>query len=77
MRPALRSLKSKMDYSEYGGALLLGVNGVTVIAHGRSNAKAIKNAIRTAKDAVSGNVIESIAQRLQTGGSDRGDSLDN
>lgn len=77
MRPALRSLAGKMDYSEYGGALLLGVRGVTVIAHGRSRAKAIKNAIGTAKAAVEGNVTEAIAARLGTGGSERRDSLDN
>ena len=77
MRPALRSLAGKMDYSEYGGALLLGVGGITVIAHGRSKAKAIKNAIGTAKTAVLGNVIEAIAARLVPGGSERRDSLEN
>ena len=39
-----------MDYSEYGGAPLLGVNGGCIVCHGRSNAKAIKNAIRVARD---------------------------
>ncbi len=60
-RPALRALARRMDYSEYGGALLLGVNGVAVIAHGRSRAKAIKNAVRAAKAACDANVVESIA----------------
>ncbi len=46
---ALNKLKKSMDYSEYGGAPLLGVNGVVIIGHGRSNVKAIKNAIRVAK----------------------------
>lgn len=77
MRPALRSLVNKMDYSEYGGALLLGVGGITTIAHGRSKAKAIKNAIGTAKAAVEGNVIEAIAGRLAPGGSGRRDNLEN
>ena len=74
--PALQSLAHRMDYSEYGGALLLGVRGVTVIAHGRSRAKAIKNAIGTAKAAVEGNVTEAISDRLGTGGSERRDKLE-
>lgn len=60
-RPALKALARRMDYSEYGGALLLGVNGVTVIAHGRSRARAIKNAIQAAKSACDGGVVDSIA----------------
>lgn len=46
--PALRRMKSKVDYSEYGGAPLLGVNGGIVICHGSSNSRAIKNAIKVA-----------------------------
>ncbi|HEX37400.1 MAG TPA: phosphate acyltransferase PlsX [Candidatus Cloacimonetes bacterium] len=46
--PAYRYLKKKLDYSEYGGGFLLGVNEITIIAHGRSNAKAISNAIKFA-----------------------------
>jgi len=42
----MKGIKQKMDYSEYGGAPLLGVRGVCVIGHGRSNANAMKNAIR-------------------------------
>jgi glycerol-3-phosphate acyltransferase PlsX len=45
-RHAVNAIKKKLDYSEYGGAPLLGVNGVVIIAHGRSSPKAIKNAIR-------------------------------
>jgi glycerol-3-phosphate acyltransferase PlsX len=45
----LLNLKRKIDYAEFGGAPLLGVNGTTMICHGRSSAKAIKNAIRRAK----------------------------
>ncbi len=44
-KPAFRLLKNKVDYSEFGGAPLLGVNGTCIISHGRSNATAIKNAI--------------------------------
>jgi glycerol-3-phosphate acyltransferase PlsX len=43
--PALRELSKRIDYSEVGGALLAGVDGVVVIAHGRSDPNAIKNAI--------------------------------
>lgn len=48
MKPALRNLKHKMDYAEYGGAPLLGVNGVSVVCHGSSKAKAISQAIGVA-----------------------------
>jgi glycerol-3-phosphate acyltransferase PlsX len=51
LRPAFRQVKRLFDYAEYGGALLLGVNGVVVIGHGRSNAIAIENAIRVAANA--------------------------
>ncbi|MBN2018447.1 MAG: phosphate acyltransferase PlsX [Candidatus Cloacimonetes bacterium] len=46
--PAYRYLKKKLDYTEYGGGFLLGVNDISIIAHGRSNAKAISNAIKFA-----------------------------
>jgi phosphate acyltransferase len=49
-RNAVNEIKKKLDYSEYGGAPLLGVDGVVIIAHGRSSGKAIKNAIRLAHD---------------------------
>jgi phosphate acyltransferase len=49
-RPAFRSFKSRLDYSEYGGAPLLGVKGCVIICHGRSSAKAVKNAIRFAAE---------------------------
>lgn len=48
MGTAFRALRKRLDYSEYGGAPLLGVNGNTVICHGRSDAYAVKNAIREA-----------------------------
>ncbi len=50
MRPAFRALKRRIDYAEYGGAPLLGVNGISIISHGRSSEHAIKNAIRVARD---------------------------
>jgi len=46
--PVYRYLKSKLDHTEYGGALLVGLNGTSIVSHGRSNAKAIKNALRFA-----------------------------
>jgi len=48
LRPSLQRLKRRIDYQEYGGAPLLGVDGVVVVAHGRSSARAIRNAIRLA-----------------------------
>ncbi|MCZ2080090.1 MAG: phosphate acyltransferase PlsX [Bryobacteraceae bacterium] len=56
--------KKRVDYSEYGGAPLLGVKGVCIICHGRSNANAIKNAIRVAAEFASGNVNRRIEQEL-------------
>ncbi|MCX7770813.1 MAG: phosphate acyltransferase PlsX [Proteobacteria bacterium] len=50
--PALRALKKKIDYEEYGGAPLLGVDGISIICHGSSSSYAIKNAIRYAKECV-------------------------
>ncbi len=47
-QPALKQLRSKNDYSEYGGVPLLGIDGICIIAHGRSDSKAIQNAIREA-----------------------------
>jgi len=49
-RGAFRSIKNRLDYAEIGGAPLLGVNGVGIVSHGSSDARAIKNAIRVARD---------------------------
>jgi glycerol-3-phosphate acyltransferase PlsX len=49
-RPAFQSFKKRLDYAEFGGAPLLGISRPTVICHGRSNARAIRNAIRVAKE---------------------------
>jgi glycerol-3-phosphate acyltransferase PlsX len=62
--PALRRFKKKLDYAEYGGAPLLGVKGITIIGHGRSNALAVKNAIRTAFTASEHRVNEHIQRSL-------------
>jgi len=58
--PSLRRVAKRLDYAEYGGALLMGVDGVVVIGHGRSNAKAVKNAVGQARRAVMGNVLEAV-----------------
>lgn len=63
--PAYKRLKKKIDYSEYGGALLLGLNGVCIIGHGRSNARAIKNAINVAVKEIERKVNEKILQRIR------------
>ncbi|TMF62128.1 MAG: phosphate acyltransferase PlsX, partial [Chloroflexi bacterium] len=60
MRPKLRAVRRRADWREFGGALLLGVNGVVVIAHGRSDARAIFNAVRVARDAVDQAVVPTI-----------------
>ena len=65
MRPALRSLKNRMDYKSHGGAPLLGVNGAVVKAHGSSDARAIKNAVRQARSMLEGKVVEKIRDGLE------------
>ncbi|MBP7056159.1 MAG: phosphate--acyl-ACP acyltransferase, partial [Candidatus Omnitrophica bacterium] len=62
---AFMSLKKKMDYTEYGGAPLLGVDGRCIICHGISNAKAIKNAIRVAVETKAQEVNKHIVEKLQ------------
>jgi len=65
LRSNLKRFKKNMDYSEYGGAPLLGVNGIVIIGHGRSSAKAIKNAIRAAKKEVEGNINQAIIEEIK------------
>ena len=63
---SFRALKRKLDYSEYGGAPLLGVRGVTIICHGSSNSNAIKNAIRVANEFCEMRVNERIEQEISS-----------
>jgi phosphate acyltransferase len=56
--PAFAFLKKKVDHREYGGALLVGLNGLSVVAHGRSDAKAIKNAVKTSVRMVNSKFLE-------------------
>ncbi len=64
-RKAFQTFKKRVDYSEYGGAPLLGVRGVTIICHGGSNANAIKNAVRVAAEFAQGRVNEKIEHELR------------
>ena len=61
----LKKLKTYMDYSEYGGAPLLGVNGGVIKAHGSSDSKAIKNAINQGIKFANGNVVKDIEEFLE------------
>jgi glycerol-3-phosphate acyltransferase PlsX len=63
-RPALEQMKQRMDWREVGGAPLVGVNGVGVISHGRSDALAIENAIRRAGDAARTHFTDEIAHAI-------------
>ncbi len=64
MKGAFKAVKKTTDYAEYGGAPLLGVNGVCIICHGKSNKKAIYNAIRVAGQFVQSNVNQLIQDEL-------------
>jgi glycerol-3-phosphate acyltransferase PlsX len=60
IRSDVRRLRARVDWREFGGAPLLGIDGVAVIAHGRSDARAIKNAIRVTRDAVENQLVGKI-----------------
>jgi glycerol-3-phosphate acyltransferase PlsX len=64
-RQAYKDFRKRMDYSEYGGAPLLGVKGVVIICHGRSNDNAIRNAIRVATESSSEHVNDRIENAIQ------------
>ena len=68
---AFADFKKRVDYSEYGGAPLLGVRGVCIICHGRSNANAIKNAIRVAKEFSECQCQPADRRRAESRGQDR------
>ncbi len=65
MKPAFSRFKKKIDYAEYGGAPLLGVNGISIVCHGRSSPKAIKNAIRVAMESFEKGVNRHIREGVQ------------
>jgi glycerol-3-phosphate acyltransferase PlsX len=64
IRPAARSLRNRLDPDTYGGAYLLGLRGLSVIAHGNSSSRAIANAIRLAARGVEHDVVDRLAARL-------------
>ena len=66
LRPAFRSIRRRLSYEEVGGVPLLGVNGVCIVAHGRSTPYAIQNAIRAGAECVERRLIERIRERLVT-----------
>ena len=63
-KPAFDQVRSRLDYREYGGAPLLGVDGPVIIGHGRSDARAIRNGIRMAAQTVENGVVEAIVQGM-------------
>jgi phosphate acyltransferase len=63
-RRALRRFRRRVDYSEYGGAPLLGVTGVTIVGHGRSSARAVRNAIAMAYRFATGRIIERVEREI-------------
>ncbi len=65
VKPAFKSFKKRVDYSEYGGAPLLGLKGTCIICHGVSNPKAVMNAVRVAADIVEHNLNEHIVHELE------------
>ncbi len=66
MKGVFKALKKRVDYAEYGGAPLLGVNGCVIIGHGKSNSKAIKNAIFQAINFINSGVNEDIKEKLNS-----------
>lgn len=67
MKPGLQSQKTRLDYTEYGGSPLLGLNGICIKAHGSSNAKAIKNAIMQSRILIERDLIKLLAENLTSG----------
>nr|WP_266105166.1 hypothetical protein [Nautilia profundicola] len=65
LKPVFKGLKKATDYAEYGGAPLLGVNGCVIISHGKSNSKAIKNAIFQAMKYIENDVTNKIQESLK------------
>ena len=64
LRPAFRAVRRKLSYEEYGGVPLLGVNGVCIVAHGRSTPYAMQNAIKAGARCVEQRLVERIRERL-------------
>lgn len=65
-KSALQAMKREMDYTEYGGAPLLGIDGICIIGHGSSSAKAIKNAVRVAEETINHKVNQHIVESISS-----------
>ncbi len=65
MRPAFQNLKRRVDYAEYGGAPLVGINGISIISHGRSSDRAIKNAVRVAAELARSDINRHIHEDIE------------
>jgi glycerol-3-phosphate acyltransferase PlsX len=63
-RRAFRRFRRRVDYSEYGGAPLLGVSGLAIVGHGRSSAKAVRNAIAMAYRFATGDVLQRVEREI-------------
>lgn len=66
LRPALLGMRRRLDYREYGGAPLLGVDGVVIIVHGRADAHAISNALRQAHETVASGMLDALRGAFRT-----------
>lgn len=66
LKPNLKELKNKLDYSEYGGAALFGLSAPVIKAHGSSDSNAIYNAVRQAREVVQSEVITTIKSKIET-----------
>jgi glycerol-3-phosphate acyltransferase PlsX len=64
IRPGVRRIRDRIDWREFGGAPLLGIDGVAVVAHGRSDARAFRNAVRVAMEAVRANLVGKIREAV-------------
>lgn len=65
LRPGIRKMRERIDYREFGGAPLLGVNGVCIIGHGRSDSRAIVNAVRVAEKSVQNDLVREIEREMK------------
>jgi phosphate acyltransferase len=65
-RQAFRRFRKRVDYSEYGGAPLIGVDGLCVVGHGRSSAKAVRNALAMTVKCVQDGLLDRLAQEVVT-----------
>ena len=61
----MRKIARRLDYTEYGAAPLLGLDGLLLVGHGRSNAQAVRGALRTAKQAVENNALAALRAGIQ------------